>query len=145
MPVDDNVALGVVDRPLEVAELFVAVAHRGEHRADVRVLGEGVADRAGRVAAGIDARRAGGQSGHGTRPEGHPAVGDRRAVLDHERVSPSSGGPSSSVTGESACMTDASGLAAAMSSRTRRTCSSVALSALFTITRSAMRRFASPG
>lgn len=47
----DDVAIDGVDRRLELLELLVSVSHRREHVPDGGVLGEGVGDRADRVAA----------------------------------------------------------------------------------------------
>ena len=80
---EHDVTVRCAHRRLEIPYLFGVVAHRGEELADVRVLVERLADRAHGVRARVDdlgrpillGRNLAGA-------EDHPAVRERRAVLD---------------------------------------------------------------
>ena len=149
VPISTSSASEALDRRLEVVHLLAPVAHRGQERADVRVVLEGLRDRADRE------RRA----GRPARPRRSPSRRGRRRRRSSRRGSASarprsraracraiSAASPSTWNGEAASTIFAPRVVRRGSTRARRRClPGVALSILLTTQTSAMRRFVSPG
>ena len=87
VPIRHEVCVGTLDRLAEVFHLLAPVAHRRQKGPDLRIVLEGLRDRADREGAGVDERRGaeflGGEDGCAVR---HLAVCQCRTVFDCEHA-----------------------------------------------------------